>query len=185
MLFSVHMVQHMTLSMVVPPLLVFGAPVTLALRSLTRRTDGSRGPREWLLGVVESAPARFLSHPVVAAVVFAGSMIAFYYSPLFGLALSTHVGHELMMIHFLLAGYLFANGLVGVDPGPARPAYPLRLLILFATMGFHAFFGVAITSARCCWSRPTSPRSGGASTRWPTSGTAARSRGGSARCPRC
>ena len=146
-LFSVHMVQHMTLSMVVPPLLVFGAPVTLALRSLTRRKDGSRGPREWLLGVVESGPARFLSHPVVAAVVFAGSMIAFYYSPLFGLALSTHVGHELMMIHFLLAGYLFANGLVGVDPGPARPAYPLRLLILFATMGFHAFFGVAITSS--------------------------------------
>jgi len=146
-LFSVHMVQHMTLSMVVPPLLVFGAPVTLALRALTRRRDGSRGPREWLLGVVESRPARFVSHPVVAAVVFAGSIIAFYYSPLFGLALSTHVGHELMMIHFLLAGYLFAGGLVGVDPGPQRPAYPLRLLLLFATMGFHAFFGVAIISS--------------------------------------
>jgi putative copper resistance protein D len=146
-LFSVHMVQHMTLSMVVPPLLVFGAPVTLALRSLTRRTDGSRGPREWLLGLVESRPARIVSTPVVAAVLFAGSMIVFYYSPLFGLALSTHVGHELMMIHFILAGYLFANGLVGVDPGPQRPVYPLRLLILFATMGFHAFFGVAITSS--------------------------------------
>jgi cytochrome c oxidase assembly factor CtaG len=56
------------------------------------------------------------------------------------------VGHVLMMVHFLLAGYLFANGLVGVDPGPARVAYPMRLLLLFATMAFHAFFGVAITS---------------------------------------
>jgi cytochrome c oxidase assembly factor CtaG/putative copper export protein len=145
-LFSVHMVQHMTLSMVVPALLVFGAPVTLALRALPRRRDGSRGPREWLVGLVESPFARFVSHPVVAATVFVGSMIAFYFSPLFGQALQTHVGHELMMVHFLLAGYLFANGLVGVDPGPARVAYPMRLLLLFATMAFHAFFGVAITS---------------------------------------
>lgn len=145
-LFSVHMVQHMTLSMVVPALLVFGAPVTLALRALPRRGDGSRGPREWLLGLVESRFARFVSHPVVAAVVFVGSMIAFYFTPLFGQALQTHVGHELMMIHFVLAGYLFANGLVGVDPGPARVAYPLRVLLLFATMAFHAFFGVALTS---------------------------------------
>ncbi len=143
-LFSAHMVQHMSLSMVAPPLLVFGAPVTLALRALPKRSDGSRGPREWLLGLVHSRPLVFFSHPVVAAVVFAGSMIAFYYTPLFGQALRTHLGHELMMIHFLLAGYLFASALVGIDPGPKRIAHPLRLLLLFATMGFHAFFGVAI-----------------------------------------
>ena len=52
--FSVHMVQHMTLMMIVPMLLVMGAPVTLALRTLTARTDGSRGPREWLLAVLHS-----------------------------------------------------------------------------------------------------------------------------------
>lgn len=143
-LFSVHMVQHMALTMVVPPLLVAGAPVTLALRALPRRADGSRGPREWLLAVVESRWARVVSHSVVAAVVFAGSLVAFYFSPLLELALSTHVGHELMTVHFLLAGYLFANALVGVDPGPARPAYPFRLLLLFATMAFHAFFGVSL-----------------------------------------
>ncbi|MFP5336507.1 MAG: cytochrome c oxidase assembly protein [Actinomycetes bacterium] len=143
-LFSAHMVQHMALSMVVPPLLVVGAPVTLALRALPRRRDGSRGPREWLLAVVESRWARFLSQPVVAAVLFAGSIVAFYFSPLFELALATHVGHELMMIHFLLAGYLFANVVIGVDPGPARPRYPLRLVLLFATMAFHAFFGVTL-----------------------------------------
>lgn len=144
-LFSVHMVQHMTLSMVVPALLVFGAPVTLAVRALPKRRDGSRGPREWLLGAVESRAGRLVAHPLVAAGLFAGSLVVFYYTPLFGLALRTHVGHELMMIHFLVVGYLFCQALVGVDPGPSRPTYPLRLLLLFATMAFHAFFGVALT----------------------------------------
>ena len=145
-LFSAHMVQHMALAMVVPPLLVFGAPVTLALRALPRRHDGSRGPREWLLATIESPPARLVSHPVVAAVVFAGSLVVFYFSPLFALALRTHLGHELMMVHFLIAGYLFAQAVVGVDPGPSRPSHPLRLLLLFATMAFHAFFGVTLIS---------------------------------------
>ncbi|MEJ5913295.1 cytochrome c oxidase assembly protein [Pseudokineococcus sp. 1T1Z-3] len=145
--FSAHMVQHMVLSMGVPALLVLGAPITLALRSLPRRKDGSRGPREWLVVLTESAWLRLVSHPVVAAVLFAGSLVVFYYSPLFELALATHVGHELMMVHFLAVGYLFANTLVGVDPGPNRPTYPLRVVLLLATMAFHAFFGIWIMSS--------------------------------------
>jgi cytochrome c oxidase assembly factor CtaG/putative copper export protein len=143
-LFSAHMLDHMTMSMVVPPLLVLGAPVTLALRALHRRTDGSRGAREWLLEVVHSRLLHVLGSPLVAAGLFTGSLVAFYYSPLFELSLRTHTGHVLMHVHFLLAGYLFASVLVGVDPGPPRPAYPLRLVLLFATMAFHAFFGVAL-----------------------------------------
>jgi cytochrome c oxidase assembly factor CtaG len=143
-LFSAHMLGHMTMSMVVPPLLVLGAPVTLALRALRRRTDGSRGAREWLLEVVHSRFLGVLGHPLVASGLFAGSLIAFYYSPLFELSLRTHTGHLLMHLHFLLVGYLFASVLIGVDPGPQRPAYPLRLVLLLATMTFHAFFGVAL-----------------------------------------
>ena len=142
--FSAHMLQHMLLTMAVPPMLVLGAPVTLALRVLPARRDGSRGAREWLLELVHSRYLALLGHPLVAAALFAGSLIVFYYSPLFELALSTHVGHELMMFHFLGTGYLFASVLIGVDPGPHRPAYPLRLILLLATMGFHAFFGVAL-----------------------------------------
>jgi len=142
--FSTHMLQHMLLAMVVPPMLVLGAPVTLALRTLARRRDGSRGAREWLLTLVHSRYLAVLGHPVVAAVLFGGSLIVFYYSPLFELALRTHVGHELMMVHFLGAGYLFASVLIGVDPGANRPTYPLRLILLLATMAFHAFFGVAL-----------------------------------------
>lgn len=145
-LFSGHMAQHMLLAMVVPILLVLGAPVTLALRALPARGDGSRGPREWLLSAVRSRPARFLSHPIVAGANFAGSLVVFYYSPLFEYSLTSHLGHLLMVVHFTAAGYLFANALIGVDPGPARPSYPLRLLLLFATMAFHAFFGISLIS---------------------------------------
>ncbi|HWB34794.1 MAG TPA: cytochrome c oxidase assembly protein, partial [Rugosimonospora sp.] len=141
-LFSAHMVQHMVLAMVVPVLVVLGAPVTLALRALPVRAaadhaDRSRGPREWLLTLVHSHVARFFSHPIVAAVNFAGSMVLFYYSELFGWSLRTPEGHLFMVVHFSLAGYLFANALIGVDPGPSRPPYPQRLLLLFATMAFH------------------------------------------------
>lgn len=148
-LFSGHMVQHMLLAMVVPIFLVLGAPVTLALRALPARTDGSHGPREWLLALVHSRWAQFWARPVVAAINFAGSMIVFYYTPLFAFALNmdVHIGHVLMVVHFSLAGYLFANALIGIDPGPARPTYPMRLLLLFATMAFHAFFGVSIMQA--------------------------------------
>jgi putative copper resistance protein D len=150
-LFSAHMVQHMVLVMVVPVLVVLAAPVTLALRALPARAatapgDASRGPREWLLVLVQSRVARFVSNPMVAAINFAGSMIAFYYSEVFGWSLRTPEGHLFMVVHFSLAGYLFANALIGIDPGPKRPAYPQRLLLLFATMAFHAFFGVALIS---------------------------------------
>jgi len=156
-LFSAHMVEHMILAMVIPVLLALSAPVTLALRALPARStrsarsgrggaDTSRGPREWLLGLVHSRWGRFFANPVVAAVNFAGSMIVFYYTDVFRWALTSEVGHYAMVLHFSLAGYLFVNALVGIDPGPERPAYPQRLLLLFATMAFHAFFGVALTT---------------------------------------
>ncbi|MGI8532613.1 MAG: cytochrome c oxidase assembly protein, partial [Geodermatophilaceae bacterium] len=143
-LFSMHMVQHMTIAMAVPLLLALGAPVTLAVRTLPVRRDGSRGPREWLLLVVHSRLLRLLSQPIVAAVLFVGSLIVFYYSPLFDLALSTHTGHVLMTAHFLLTGYVFVWVICGPDPGPARLPYPLRLVLLMVTFVFHTFFGVTM-----------------------------------------
>ncbi len=145
-LFSVHMLMHMTVSMAAPILMVLAAPVTLALRTLTPRHDHTLGPRELLLGLVHSRYLAVIGNPIVAAGIFFGSLVVFYFSPLFELALRTHTGHVLMTTHFLLAGYLFAWVLVGVDPGPRRWPPSLRLVILFATVSFHAFFGVALTT---------------------------------------
>ena len=143
-LFSVHMVAHMLLSMAVPLLFVLSAPVTLASRAIAARKDGSRGAREWILLAVHSKYVAVLGHPLVAAVIFAVSLIVFYYSPLFSWALQEHLGHQWMILHFLITGYLFAQSLVGVDPSPHNPPYPLRLIIVLATMAFHAFFGVGL-----------------------------------------
>jgi cytochrome c oxidase assembly factor CtaG/putative copper export protein len=146
-LFSAHMIAHMVLGMAVPVLLVPGAPLTLALRAVHKRDDGSRGAREWILIAVHSRLFRFFANPIVAALLFVSSLWIFYYTPLFSWATSDHVGHEWMIVHFLLVGYLFVSSLIGVDPVPYRPPYPLRLVILLATMAFHAFFGLAIITS--------------------------------------
>lgn len=146
-LFSMHMVQHMTIATTVPVLLVLGAPVTLALRALRRREDGSMGPREWTLAIVHSPLSRLLSHPLVAAGNFIVSLVVFYYSDLFPLALETHTGHVLMTAHFLVSGYFFAGCLVGIDPGLRQPAYPLRVLMVMVTFGFHSLFSVTLMAS--------------------------------------
>jgi putative copper resistance protein D len=143
-LFSAHMLVHMALTMLVPLLLVPAAPVTLALRAIRKRQDGTRGGREWLLLIVQSRVSHVLTNPIVAAVLFAGSLIVFYYSPLFRWAATDHIGHEWMTAHFLITGYLFVQSMLDADPIPFRLPYPLRLLVLLATMAFHAFFGLAL-----------------------------------------
>ena len=143
-LFSAHMLGHMILGMMIPVLLVPGAPATLALRAISKRNDGSRGPREWIMIAVHSRIAGILANPIVAAVVFAGSLWLFYYSPLFSWATTDHIGHQWMIVHFLITGYLFVQSLIGVDPVPYRAPYPLRLVLLLGTMAFHAFFGLSL-----------------------------------------
>ncbi|MDY0913558.1 cytochrome c oxidase assembly protein [Rathayibacter festucae] len=143
-LFSAHMLAHMVLTMAVPVLLVPAAPVTLIARAAARRTDGSRGGREWVLLAVHSRFATAISHPIVAALLFVGSLWGFYYSPLFRWATTDHIGHEWMIVHFLITGYLFVSVLIGVDPSVHRVPYPMRLLLLLGTMAFHAFFGLAL-----------------------------------------
>lgn len=144
--FSTHMVDHMSLTMIVPIFLVLGTPVTLLLQVLPSRADGTRGPREWILYLVHSRYSRVITHPIFAAVNFAGSIVVFYFTPLLEPAMRYHAGHELMNLHFLLTGYLFALSLVDADPVPKRYPYPMRLVVLLATVAFHAFFGVALMS---------------------------------------
>ncbi|MFH8252779.1 cytochrome c oxidase assembly protein [Microbacterium sp. B2969] len=143
-LFSVHMVGHMLLSMAIPLLLVAGAPVTLAARAIRKREDGTRGGREWILWAVHSPVARVVTHPFVAAGLFIGSLWLFYFTDLFRWSLYDHLGHEWMVAHFLITGYLFALSLIGVDPVPYRLPYPGRLVLLIGIMAMHAFFGIVL-----------------------------------------
>ena len=137
-LFGVHMVQHMLLSMVAPVFLALGAPVTLALRTLPAR------PRGVLLSVLHSRVARVVTFPAVPWVIFIGSPFALYFSGWYPATLDHRWLHDLMHLHFVLAGSLFFWPIIGVDPVPGRVPHPIRILLLFATMPFHAFLGVAI-----------------------------------------
>lgn len=143
-LFSAHMVAHMLLTMLIPVGIVLSAPVTLVARAIEVRHDGSRGMREWFLGIVQSRWIGLVGQPLVSTVVFALSLMVFYYSPLLSWASTTHLGHQWMVLHFLLSGYLFVQALIGVDPAPHRASYPVRLILLMGTMGFHAFFGLSL-----------------------------------------
>ncbi|RVX39231.1 putative copper resistance protein D [Nonomuraea polychroma] len=144
-MFDMHMIEHMTLSMIVPIFLVLGAPVTLALRALKPAArKGDRGPREWITTILHSRFTKVITHPVVATAIFIGSTYALYFTPLFESAMTEHLGHIWMTLHFLISGCLFFWVIIGVDPGPNRLPYVGRLLMLFVTMPFHAFFGIAL-----------------------------------------
>lgn len=148
-MFSMHMVVHMCLSMLVPILLALGAPVTLALRALPAAGRGDPpGPREWLLAALHSRFSRLLTNPVVATVLFVAGFYGLYLSNLFDTTASSHAGHLLMNLHFLLSGYLFYWVVIGVDPTP-RPIPPLaKLAVVFASLPLHAFFGVVLMGTR-------------------------------------
>lgn len=147
-MFSVHMVQHMIISMLSPILILMGAPITLALRALpVAARRGHKGPREWLLWVLQSRYMKIITHPAFTIPLFIASLYALYFTPIFDTLMESKVGHIGMMVHFLAVGLVFFWPIMGVDPGPHRPGYIMRMLELFAGMPFHAFFGIALMMA--------------------------------------
>ncbi|MGI8310569.1 cytochrome c oxidase assembly protein [Saccharopolyspora hattusasensis] len=144
-MFSVHMGQHMLMSMLAPVFLVLAGPTSLALRVFkpAGKTQPP-GPREWLLAFVHSPLARVLTNPFVALALFVGSFYALYFSGLFDVALTQHWAHLAMNAHFLLVGYIFYWPVIGIDPAP-RPLPSLgKVGLVFASMPFHAFFGIVL-----------------------------------------
>ncbi|MBA2775086.1 MAG: cytochrome c oxidase assembly protein [Nocardioidaceae bacterium] len=139
-LLSLHMAQHMVLSMVAPVFLALGAPVTLALRTLPGR------PRGMLLSALHSRLARAVSFPPVAFALFVASPWVLYFSGWYEATLRSAPLHGLLHLHFVVVGCLFFWPLLGLDPVPGRVAYPFRMLTVFATLPFHAFLGVTIMS---------------------------------------
>lgn len=139
-LFGAHMVQHMLLAMVAPVFLALGAPITLALRTLPRR------PRKVLLSVLHSRVAKIVSFPAIPWLLFIGSPFALYFSGWYPATLTSTSLHDLLHLHFVLVGCFFFWPIIGIDPLPGRVSHPFRILILFASMPFHAFLGVAIMS---------------------------------------
>jgi putative membrane protein len=93
-LFSLHMVQHLMLSMVVPPLLLLGLPA------------------RWL------AWNRLRVHPIVASLVFNGVLVTWHLPFLYQATLTNEGIHVLEHLSFLATGVLFWRPIIA--PAVAR-----------------------------------------------------------------
>ena len=137
--FSVHMVQHLLLAMVAPPLLALGAPMTLALRPATPRVR-----RRFLLPILHSRIVTAISWPPVGWTVFAVVMWATHFSPLFNAALENEQLHVLEHASYIAAGLLFWWPVIGADPARWRLRPIGRMVYLAAQMPFNTAVGLAI-----------------------------------------
>jgi len=141
-LLSIHMIQHMVLSMVAPIFLALGAPVTLALRTLPRK------PRAVLLAVIHSRVARVLTFPLVAYGLFVVTPFALYFTSLYQVTMRHELVHEATHLHFIAVGCLFFWPLLGVDPLPGRWPYPARALLMFLSTPFHTVLGLTVMQSK-------------------------------------
>jgi putative copper resistance protein D len=141
-LFSVHMVQHILLTMVAAPLLLLAAPITLLLRVATPDTR-----RRVILPVLHSRPVRLVAFPVVAWVVFAAVTWAVHFTPVFDAALEDPQIHYLEHALLLATALLFWWPAVAADPAPTRLPHGARIGYLALGMPLSTFLGLAIFSA--------------------------------------
>jgi cytochrome c oxidase assembly factor CtaG len=139
---SVHMLQHLLLTMIAAPLLVLGAPVTLALRASTPAFR-----RRWLLPLLRSRLVRVLTAPLVSWTLFALVLWASHFSPLYEAAVRSTGVHALEHLLYLVSAVLFWSPVVGIDPSPKRLSHPARLLYLFLAMPQASFLGLAMWGA--------------------------------------
>lgn len=144
-LFSAHMAHHMVLIMVVPILLVLGAPTALAMSVLPARGDGSRGPREWIEALQSSAVMAFLARPVVATLHVALSLVVFYYTPLFARALDSPIWHALFVLYFTAAGCVLVHALLTAHR--RRVPLAVRLGAAVVAMVFYGAWGMGLASS--------------------------------------
>ena len=141
-LLSIHMIQHMVLSMVGPIFLALGAPVTLALRTVHTR------PRQVLLRVLHSRVVGILTFPLVAFGLFIANPFVLYFTGVYPATLQHAWLHELIHVHFIVTGCLFFWPLLGLDPLPNRWPYPARALLMVLSVPFHTVLGLTIMQSK-------------------------------------
>ena len=143
--FSAHMIQHMVLAMIVPIFLVLGAPITLALRALPSDSEPNRrNTRVWITSLLHSKYSQVVTNPILVLVIFTASLYGIYFTSLFASMMTSHIGHIIMELHFLITGVLFSFLVIGVDPAPRRLPHWAKLLLVLVALSVHAFFALAI-----------------------------------------
>lgn len=131
-LFWVHMVQHILLLTVAPPLILLGKPWPTIWRALPLgpRTAVGRaiGQARW------TAPLRAIAHPLPAWVLFNATLVGWHIPSAYDLTLTNGVVHVCEHALFFFTGLLFWARVI--DPGPLRPrlVWPMRIAYIAAAM---------------------------------------------------
>ncbi|WP_175460216.1 cytochrome c oxidase assembly protein [Arthrobacter subterraneus] len=116
-LLNFHVLTQMLLSTLVPLLLLPGAPLELATRTIRTRSDGSAGGAEFIRVIVRPAVAATAAAPYVPVLVIAGSLVTTYYTPLLEFSALNQPGYALMTLLALASGCFFTAALAGTSPG--------------------------------------------------------------------
>ncbi len=134
---SWHMVQHLVLITIAAPLLLFGAPVRLALAALPARTAIP------LARALNSTPMRFLGHPLFGLAALTAVLYGTHFSPLYERALENESVHAWEHALYLVTALVYWTPIFAIAPAPHAPSHPLRILALFLSLPVSAFLGFA------------------------------------------
>jgi putative membrane protein len=116
-LFSAHMVQHLLLTLVMPPLVLLGTPGWLLRPVLQRR-------------LIADA-AKTLTKPVVAFLVFNGVFITYHVPAIYELALENDTLHIFFHLLLMATGVITWMPILSPLAELPRLSYPLQVLYLF------------------------------------------------------
>jgi putative membrane protein len=137
-LLSAHMVQHLLLTLIVPPLLVLGRPVAVLLRG---GPDAARRP---LAGAMHSRAAAMAAHPAVALGVFAAVLVGTHAPAFYDAALRHPALHDLEHAFYLASALLFWQVVLAPEPHPRAASPIVRMLLVVAAMLPMAIVGVGL-----------------------------------------
>jgi len=139
-LFWDHMVQHLLLLMVAPPLLVVGQPATLLLHA-------SRNPlHTWSKRVLRSRVLAAITWPPFGVALYVGVIVGTHLTGFMNLVETNSAVHDAEHALYLIAGYLYFLPLIGREPIRWKVSYPSRIFLLFIAMPVDAFTGLVLGS---------------------------------------
>jgi putative copper resistance protein D len=140
--FQAHVIQHLLLMVVAPPLLALGAPMTLALQTSSRRG------KVRLLRLLNARPFQLLTHPIPVWFLYYVSMFAFFLTFALGFAMNHMWVMDLVNLAFLGASTLFWWPIVGLDPIPHRQmGHGTRIVSLLIGVPIESFLALALLSS--------------------------------------
>ena len=137
--FTAHIVQHLLLMIVAPPLAALGAPMTLLLQTSGRPT------KRRVLRALHSRPFGVVSHPLPVFFLYYLSMYAFFLSGALGFAMDRMWLMDLINLGFLGGATLFWWPMVGLDPIPGGGISPgLKIINLLIGIPIESFLGISL-----------------------------------------